>query len=537
MLNNRIEDNRLQSMTYADRLSELSYIMNKENKAKTLIALKDQRYKTYLQWLKDNGAIFEDNLIYPIAYGPKGLIGLKAKRTINSNEAILFIPKKLMIISKEYESKYDLSEEYEDDRSSIILTLFLLEEKYEKGDKSFFKPYFDLIPEQDFCIFWNDDDLNELNCDYLVEDINSLKDDFQETYSQMPKEFKSKYTYKTFTMYFCHVLSRQFYIDDETSALVPFADALNHSSTKIKYEVFDSEHFVCKYTNDFSSDKHIITTSCKMYYNHRLNQKENNNIDDSTHCLSLCNLNEEIITLTHKDYFIISTNNQVFNEGHQVYNNYGCLTNKSFLKYYCFALLDNKYDSTKLSFSFQRGDYFFEKNMDVIFKKAFDKKINAFYNLLKIKVKKKEVCKDLLKYYRFMCFFDKKNMPMFFKYTFDYKIELSTLTKGIELLQKQLKEQSAKHSIDYDMTYLEKETMKDTYEDRKIVAVIFRLSQKISLAYQIDLLQTIVELVKKYKPKSYIELLDYTKEIDTISKYDCDNISLLRIKSFLTSPI
>src|SRR5690606_20290089 len=59
----------------------------------------DEKYLKFIEWLLDNGAIFQDNLDYPVAFGKYNIIGTKAKREISSNEALFYIPKKIMIDS------------------------------------------------------------------------------------------------------------------------------------------------------------------------------------------------------------------------------------------------------------------------------------------------------------------------------------------------------------------------------------------------------------------------------------------------------
>ena len=44
--------------------------------------------------------------------------------------------------------------------------------------------------------------------------------------------------------------SREFYIDDMTSALVPLAELFNHDTVKTRYEFYDSENMVFKNTVD-----------------------------------------------------------------------------------------------------------------------------------------------------------------------------------------------------------------------------------------------------------------------------------------------
>lgn len=59
-------------------------------------AQKDKRYQIYLEWLKKNGALFE-NIEFPVAFGNTGYIGVAAKERIPPNKIIVAIPNKLLL--------------------------------------------------------------------------------------------------------------------------------------------------------------------------------------------------------------------------------------------------------------------------------------------------------------------------------------------------------------------------------------------------------------------------------------------------------
>ena len=91
----------------------------------------------------------------PSAFGPLGIPGIAAADKISTHKTIAAIPTKLMISTqmvKEGELK-NLIEENPDffqtkgnatDQDYLIISLFILFEKM-KGEKSFWKPYLDLI--------------------------------------------------------------------------------------------------------------------------------------------------------------------------------------------------------------------------------------------------------------------------------------------------------------------------------------------------------------------------------------------------------
>ena len=91
----------MQKRNIYSRLSELSNKFNCENIEKTK-QINKTNFDTLRQWSLSNGALFNHSIEFPIAYGPFGYYGVKAKIDINSNEAIIFVPRKQMIISKDY---------------------------------------------------------------------------------------------------------------------------------------------------------------------------------------------------------------------------------------------------------------------------------------------------------------------------------------------------------------------------------------------------------------------------------------------------
>ena len=53
-------------------------------------------YRTFKEWLINNGAIFDDFIEYPAVFGG-GLNGVSAKKPIGPNKGFIFIPNTLLI--------------------------------------------------------------------------------------------------------------------------------------------------------------------------------------------------------------------------------------------------------------------------------------------------------------------------------------------------------------------------------------------------------------------------------------------------------
>ena len=530
-----------------DRIKSLSDFFNKENENPSLNINPTlfQKYSLFKKWLISNGAIFTKNLDFPYTFGPFNLIGCKSLSDINENESILLIPKKLMIISKEllYLNEYieDIEDDlYEDtDMSTLYLTLHLCLELDNKN--SFFRPYFDLI------LFNHNylDDFTEENLNFFEEDDNiiiSIKqtlDELDELYNVI-KEGKYFKTITKKNFYFCYsqVVSRQFYIDKNCTALIPLADLLNHNNIMVHYELYDSENYVFKYTDSFtvSSDinKDIIPTYIKEYPKNDIDSIKEikpfniNNINNSTE-------SEDNVNINDNDYFSISTSKgERIDKGKQVFNNYYNGGNKYLLKNYGFCLIDNKYDYTLINFNIEKGkDIYLDKYLEIVFGKKYKTNSDPFYNILKIKIFFNEANFFLVKYFRFFYFYESvKDIKQYVNYKFDIDLEISFIQLSIERLK-------LKYNCDKitELDELENELFnnKEKINCFKVNALIYRITQKRNILHQIDLLEFILRIIIKYKKeiKCYKDLLLYQKDFVNISKYDTDENSKIKLIKFI----
>ena len=530
-----------------DRIKSLSDFFNKENENPSLNINPTlfQKYSLFKKWLISNGAIFTKNLDFPYTFGPFNLIGCKSLSDINENESILLIPKKLMIISKEllYLNEYieDIEDDlYEDtDMSTLYLTLHLCLELDNKN--SFFRPYFDLI------LFNHNylDDFTEENLNFFEEDDNiimSIKqtlDELDELYNVIKegKYFKT-ITKKNFFFCYSQVVSRQFYIDKNCTALIPLADLLNHNNLMVHYELYDSENYVFKYTDSFtvSSDinKDIIPTYIKEYPKNDIDSIKEikpfniNNINNSTEP-------EDNVNINDNDYFSISTSKgERIDKGKQVFNNYYNGGNKYLLKNYGFCLIDNKYDYTLINFNIEKGkDIYLDKYLEIVFGKKYKTNSDPFYNILKIKIFFNEANFFLVKYFRFFYFYESvKDIKQYVNYKFDIDLEISFIQLSIERLK-------LKYNCDKitELDELENELFnnKEKINCFKVNALIYRITQKRNILHQIDLLEFILRIIIKYKKeiKCYKDLLLYQKDFVNISKYDTDENSKIKLIKFI----
>ena len=536
-----------------ERLESISSIFNKEDPNPNDYISKEnqEKYKIFKKWLIDNGAFFQKNIDFPYTYGPFHIVGCKCISDIKDDEGILLVPKNLMIIGKDLTYLNDLIKEKKselleiEDISTLFLTLNLYLEKDNKN--SFFKPYIDLIfTNRDYFATWNDETYSELHNIYIARSIKTLMASIDTVYNILIKcPSFSKMTKEEYSYCYFQVISRQFYLDKNNSALIPLADLLNHSHATIHYEIYDSENMVFKYSDHFTVDEDIKLDIKPTYlkeipiieptYNilkqiepkkekYEVNEENENDDEDDI-----------IVNINIHDYFCISTSlKQFFKKGSQAFNNYCDINNKSLLKYYGFALINNKFDYTDVIFQFEKNNLVIQNYLSKLFEKRFKTELDNQYNLLKIRCEYRNVCADLIKYYQFMYYYDINKISEFFLYKFDYQLEVASFELAIHGLQLKLKMMEAKQNLKQEIDELENEIKKENPGQIKVNILIYRIGQKVNILNMIDMFKCILNMLKKHPNiKKYDDLFQYLNELKNITNYDNEEDAKLKIISFI----
>jgi hypothetical protein len=536
-----------------ERIKKISSIFNKEDENPNEYISKEtqEKYKIFKKWLIENGAIFQKNIDFPYTYGPFHIVGCKCVSDIKDDEGILLVPKNLMIMGKDLtyinkliqDVKDDLSDK--EDFSTLFLTLNLYLEKNKKD--SFFKPYIDLIfTNRDYFATWNDKTYTELHNIYTAQSIKNLLDSIDIIYNIIIKcKAFEKMTREEYSFCYFQVISRQFYLDKKNSALIPLADLLNHSSVTIHYEIYDSENMVFKYSDHFTVDEDIKIDIKPTYlkeipiikptYNklkpiiptkerYDPNEEEESEDEDDT-----------IVNLNINDYFCISTSlKQKMNKGSQAFNNYCDINNKSLLKYYGFALINNIFDYTDVIFQFDKSDVVIKTYLPHLFKKRFKTDLDEKYNLLKIRCEYRNVCADLIKYYQFMYYYDVNKIDDFFLYKFNYQLELASFQLAIHGLEMKLKMMEKKGTFLQELDELENEIKKKDPGQIKVNILLYRIGQKLNVLNQIELFKSILNMFVNHKDiTKYEDLFQYLNELKDISEYDNEEDAKMKIISFI----
>jgi hypothetical protein len=243
-----------------------------------------------------------------------------------------------------------------------------------------------------------------------------------------------------------------------------------------------------------------------------------------------------IVNLNKNDYFCISTSmKQKMNKNTQAFNNYCDINNKSLLKYYGFCLIDNIFDYTDVVFQFNKNDNIINTYFPSIFQKRFKDNVNTNYNFLKVRCEYRSVCIDLIKYYQFMYYYDADRVKEYFLYKFDYYIEIASIKLAIHGLNIKFQMMEMRFKLDEELLDLENEIYREKNPNLiKVNILIYRIRQKINILNQIDLLNTILKLIKNHKKiTKYEDLYQFLNELKNVSRYDDEEQGKLKIINFI----
>eukprot|EP00605_Chrysophyceae_sp_TOSAG23-4_P002752 GSChrysophyteH1.ASY1.ANO1.3035.1 assembled CDS len=207
----------------------------------------DEKREVFCAWLKEHGARYP-KIQWPSLDTVGGCRGAKAIETIESNEVMMEIPVKLMmsplhafadpVVGQKLEASQDLL------RGDILLTVYIMSEIL-KGDDSFYAPFLAILPEPGSIVQWTQAELDMLQDSAMTYKAKTRKRMLRTTYDRnvstlcdrYPSVFPSeKYTHELFLFAWFCVQARAFGRRLPWTALVPFADCLNHSNVQTKYD-------------------------------------------------------------------------------------------------------------------------------------------------------------------------------------------------------------------------------------------------------------------------------------------------------------
>ena len=129
----------------------------------------------------------------------------------------------------------------------------------------------------------------------------------------------------------------------------------------------------------------------------------------------------------------------------------------------------------------------------------------------------------------------KNNAKEYFKYSFNLDIEINIFNLSIKFLEDKLKQMTKKFPFEKDLEDLEKQINNNNKEKDylKTNLIIFRLSQAIIIKNQINLLNYILRIMKKYNVNGYNNIYDYLNKEKIINDYDSEENTKLKILRFI----
>ena len=180
--------------------------------------------------------------------------GVHAKSTIPPDTVCLSIPRKCLITVEMGQvtpiGRAILAADLDlDAPKHIFLMIYMLWDRKVNGDLSFFNPYYQILPKQlrNMPIFWSKEELEYLQgsdmLDQIADRIDAITDDYIAICGVVP-DFVNIATLEEFKWARMCVCSRNFGLQIDghrTSAMVPFADMLNHYRPRETKWTFDDD--------------------------------------------------------------------------------------------------------------------------------------------------------------------------------------------------------------------------------------------------------------------------------------------------------
>jgi len=315
-------------------------------KQETRAQIENRKTAALLQWLESNGVYISDKSSWGVPghslvvanetmddYEPSGR-GLLARREITQGQPLFSIPEEL-VMTKEKAKKTLGSGLVTDDMDEFIALALLLIVERGKGDTSFWKPYLDIIPQDEELnpLFrWKDEEKALLKGSPALVAAESLKqklkDEFAyvsaniiaknpEVFNNLPEykasKAKSKIDFELWEWAFAVLFSRAICFPSTNDlALVPYADLLNHNS-------FCSTFFDVQTDGFFNKQRNVV-----LYTDRNYKQTE------------------------------------------QVYVTYGQKSNAELLLLYGFVVERNPFDSVDICVSLNEKDPTYKKKLQIL---------------------------------------------------------------------------------------------------------------------------------------------------------------------------
>jgi len=208
---------------------------------------KNELFEEFEEWLLECGAKFPD--LYLKRY-TGDVRGVHAKRRVGPYQCLVQIPLRCLITDYMGRTETAIGRKLFSSHASlstpnlIAVIVYILTTR--EDPNHFFQPYYRILPKDytNFPIFWDEEQLSWLTGSPLVEDIAERKRNMRADYDEVCRvcpEF-SRFSFDEFLEVRTAVGSRNFGIvvhDNKRTAMVPYADMLNHYRPRETSWTFD----------------------------------------------------------------------------------------------------------------------------------------------------------------------------------------------------------------------------------------------------------------------------------------------------------
>lgn len=238
-----------------------------------------QKCERFNAWCKQVGIICP-KIEYP-AFFEGGLVGGKVTAPIEHREAFLCIPYNVIIsidkcvkdpvLKQFYGENSQLFTKVHRDWEQLILTTYLMYQK-QLGDKSFWAPYIELMPDVTFFCDLERKEIMTTMDPFLVSEAIQYREELQDEWIEVLEVLKRYPTLfneqtcqrKNFMSLYAQVCSRCFGWGIPFTSMIPMADNFNHADVDTTCEIVtkslhkqadeDSTYFTkSKFMNDYSN--------------------------------------------------------------------------------------------------------------------------------------------------------------------------------------------------------------------------------------------------------------------------------------------
>jgi len=171
--------------------------------------------------------------------------GLLARREISEGEELLVVPFKLCMTKDSAVEAFPEVASFVEELDDFLAIALLLMKERALGKKSFWRPYFEVLPslqEVNPTFAWGEEELKALDGSPLLKATRSMQNKLQTEWSTLqegvmkarpdlfPEDvFQYDYFVWAFTMLFSRAVRIRSLERGETLAMVPYADLINHS--------------------------------------------------------------------------------------------------------------------------------------------------------------------------------------------------------------------------------------------------------------------------------------------------------------------